>query len=208
MRANRASARRVSYEPMGKVCGSLAGGDRGAADEGGDGGRRSSDRWGEDFRRRAELPAGVAHAGSRAWRRSRQPKRSLEAAQRGPTMSAGASLGRTAIPGAGGPTSGPTGEPAPKAQSNFTDPESRIMKTSSEGCQQCYKRRDGGRSSGAPIIARLRWGHRPATGQLNRMLDEINETFGVEPAVVLRRCGLLQRAGSAGAGRSRHRRAR
>ena len=30
------------------------------------------------------------------------------------------------------------GEPLPKAQSNFTDPESRIMKTSAEGFQQCY----------------------------------------------------------------------
>ena len=30
------------------------------------------------------------------------------------------------------------GEPDEKAQDNFTDPESRIMKTSSEGFQQCY----------------------------------------------------------------------
>ena len=30
------------------------------------------------------------------------------------------------------------GEPKPKAQENFTDPESRIMKTSTEGFQQCY----------------------------------------------------------------------
>ncbi len=38
-------------------------------------------------------------------------------------MSTGASLGRTAIPGAGGPTERAYGEPEPKAQSNFTDPE-------------------------------------------------------------------------------------
>ena len=30
------------------------------------------------------------------------------------------------------------GEPDEKAQDNFTDPESRIMKTSTEGFQQCY----------------------------------------------------------------------
>ena len=30
--------------------------------------------------------------------------------------------------------------------------------------------------------SRLRWGHRPAQGQLVGMLDEINETFGVELA--------------------------
>ena len=34
------------------------------------------------------------------------------------------------------------GEPEEKAQSNFTDPESGIMKTSSEGFQQCSPSRN------------------------------------------------------------------
>ena len=36
------------------------------------------------------------------------------------------------------------GEPEDKAQSNFTDPDSAIMKTSAEGFQQCYNGAGGG----------------------------------------------------------------
>ena len=53
-------------------------------------------------------------------------------------MSAGASLGRTCNPRGGRPYKRAYGEPEPNAQSNFTDPQSQIMKTSSEGFQQCY----------------------------------------------------------------------
>ena len=52
-------------------------------------------------------------------------------------MSTGASLGRTAIPGAGGPTSGPTA-PEPKAQSNFTDPETPDHEDQQRGDSSSY----------------------------------------------------------------------
>ncbi len=42
------------------------------------------------------------------------------------------------------------GEPEAKDQTNFTDPESRIMRTSTEGYQQCYNAQavvDGGRAN-------------------------------------------------------------
>ena len=75
----------------------------------------------EELQRREQRLAAIQAAKAR-----------LEAAQRGQTMSAGASLGRTAIPGAGGPDKRAYGGPS-RRRSNFTDPESQIMKTSSEG---------------------------------------------------------------------------
>ena len=45
---------------------------------------------------------------------------------------------RDGVPGGGRPYKREYGEPDEKAQDNFTDPESRIMKTSTEGFQQCY----------------------------------------------------------------------
>ena len=113
----------------------------------------ADERWGEDFRG-DELPASC-NAGRSAWRRSRQPKRVWRRRNAGATMSAGAA-GRTAIPGAGGPTRA-YGEPVPKAQSNFTDPESQIMKLSSEGFQQCYNAQMA--AMGSAASSRLRWGH-------------------------------------------------
>ena len=57
---------------------------------------------------------------------------------------AGGSRDRTGTRRAVRRTSGGYGEPDEKAQSNFMNSESSIMKTSSEGYQQCYKRADGG----------------------------------------------------------------
>ena len=51
--------------------------------------------------------------------------------------------GQDRNPRGGRPYKRAYGEPEPKAQSNFTDPESQIMKTSSEGFQQCYKQGRG-----------------------------------------------------------------
>ena len=39
------------------------------------------------------------------------------------------------------------GEPEDKAQNNFTDPDSAIMKTGAEGFQQCYNAQVAGRAS-------------------------------------------------------------
>ena len=46
--------------------------------------------------------------------------------------------GQDRNPKGGPPYKQAYGEPDEKAQGNFTDPESSIMKTSSEGYQQCY----------------------------------------------------------------------
>ena len=138
---------------------SLAGGDRGASDEGGDGGRRRRRALGRGFPGR-RVARGVATQGEAPG--GDPGSQSAFGATRALDDERGREPGRTAIPGAGGPTSGAYGEPEPKAQSNFTDPESQIMKTSSEGFQQCYNAQmavDGEHQ----IIVALRWGHRPAT---------------------------------------------
>ena len=59
----------------------------------------------------------------------------------------GRTPGQGRNPKGGRPYKRAYGEPEPKAQSNFTDPESRIMNTSTEGFQQCYNAQtavDGG----------------------------------------------------------------
>ena len=50
----------------------------------------------------------------------------------------GCKPGQDRNPRGGQPYKRDYGEPEPKAQSNFTDPESRIMKTSGDGFHQCY----------------------------------------------------------------------
>ena len=62
----------------------------------------------------------------------------LEAAQRRADDERGRQPGQDRPAKGGRPYKRTYGEPEPKAQSNFTDPESRIMKTSTEGFQQSY----------------------------------------------------------------------
>ena len=131
------------------------------------------------------------NAGRSAWRRSRQPKRVWRRRNAGATMSAGARPDvQDRNPRGGRPYKRAYGEPEPKAQSNFTDPESQnIMKTSSEGFQQCYNAQMAVDGEHQIIVATQVGPQASDQGQLVGMLDEINETFGVEPAVVLADAG-------------------
>ena len=54
------------------------------------------------------------------------------------------------------------GEPEEKAQGNFTDPESRVMKTSSEGCRQCCNPREPEKRGIDGCVAPAREGRAPA----------------------------------------------
>ena len=94
--------------------------------------------YGRD-RRGDELPAELARRESRL-RTIRAARDRLEARQREQDKA----QGRTPDddPPAGGkrgrPFKRPFGEPPAKAQENFTDPDSRIMKCGSSGFEQCY----------------------------------------------------------------------
>ena len=72
-------------------------------------------------------------------------------------------------------------EPEPAAQSNFTGPDIRAIRTTVEGFQQRYKAQDGGRRS-APTHC-----HHRDRGQrlLPPLLDEVSESFEIEPEVVV-----------------------
>ena len=67
-----------------------------------------------------------------------EAKARLEARQRAMDDARGRKPGQDRNPKGGRPYKRAYGEPEAKAQSNFTDPQSRIMKTSTEGFQQCY----------------------------------------------------------------------
>ena len=60
-------------------------------------------------------------------------------------------------------------EPKPKAQDNFTDPESRIMKTSTEGFQQCYNAQAAVDAEARIIVATTVSNNASDTGQLHRL---------------------------------------
>ena len=123
------------------------------------------------------------------WRRLRKRKSVWRQRNARRMTRAGVSPARTAIPRGGQPYKRDYGEPDPKAQSNFTDPERRIMKTSTEGFQQCYNAQvavDGEHQ----LIVETDVGAQAADqGQMMPLLDEVQHRFGVEPEVVLADAG-------------------
>ena len=172
MRANASKRKAMSYERMGKEAARLQAEIEALltkagmvdAEEDGVGARISG----------ATSCPRSCNAGRSAWRRQAAKAR-LEAAQRGATMSAGASLGRTAIPGAGGPTSGPTASPSRSAE-QFHRSREPDLKTSSEGFQQCYNAQMAVDGEHQIIVATQVGPQASDQGQLVGMLDEINET--------------------------------
>ena len=102
-------------------------------------------RYGEDARG-DELPEELKRREDRL-AAIRAAKARLAAEQRAMDDARGRKPGQSRNPKGGKPYKREYGEPDAKAQSNFTDPESRIMKTSSEGFQQCCA---DGRGRGQP----------------------------------------------------------
>jgi hypothetical protein len=85
----------------------------------------------------------------------------------------------------GKPFKRPMGEPDPKAQDNFTDPESRIMKTSTEGYQQCYNAQAVVDAQSRIIVATTVGNNAADAGQLEPSLDAVRENLGADPKRVL-----------------------
>ena len=81
----------------------------------------------EELRRRKDRLAAIQAAKGR-----------LEARAREADDARGRKPGQDRNPKGGRPYKREYGEPKESAQDNFTDPESRIMKTSADGYQQCY----------------------------------------------------------------------
>jgi len=88
----------------------------------------------------------------------------------------------------------PFGQPEAKAQSNFTDPESRIMKTSQEGFQQSFSAQTVVDAQ-HQIIVETHVSNDPTDrGKLIPMLDAVEETYGQRPKEVLADAGYCTEA--------------
>ncbi len=144
-------------------------------------------RFGEALRG-DELPAELRRRQDRL-AAIRAAKGRLEAAQRVAHEARGRLPGQVRHPKGGNPYKRAYGEPEAKAQSNFTDPESRIMKTSTEGFQQCYNAQVAVDGDNQLLVATELTANASDQGELVGLLDEVKETFDEQPATVLADAG-------------------
>ena len=150
------------------------------------------ERYGEQMRG-DELPVELERREKRLTA-IEEAKARLEAAQREADDARGRKPGQDRNPKGGRPYKRAYGEPEPKAQSNFTDPESQIMKTSTEGFQQCYNAQTLVDEAHQIIVATDVEAQASDQGQMLPLLDEVSESFGVEPQVVLADAGSCNEA--------------
>ena len=149
-------------------------------------------RYGEQARG-DELPAELRQREKRL-AAIREAKERLEAAQRAADDARGRKPGQRRNPKGGRPYKRDYGQPDASAQSNFTDPESQIMNTSSEGFQQCYNAQTVVDETHQLIVATDVEANASDQGRLLPLLDEVSETFEVEPEVVLADAGYCNEA--------------
>ena len=175
MRANARKRKAMSYERMQKQETELGEQVRDLLNRATATDEDEDQRYGKD-RRGDELPDGLATRKKRLARIQAAMKR-LEERQ----MAADQETGRK--PGDDGPGSGKKGkpfkrlmgEPKPKAQENFTDPESRMMKTPTEGFQQCYNAQAMVDSEARLIVATTVSDNASDVGQLEPTLGACRE---------------------------------
>ena len=135
-----------------------------------------------------ELPAELRRRETRlAAIRAAQAR--LEAAARAADDARGRQPGEARNPRGGQPYKRAYGEPDAKAQSNFTDPQSGIMKTSSEGFQQCYNAQAAVDADNQLVVATEVTAKASDQGALPVLLDAVNETLGAQPETVLADAG-------------------
>ena len=154
--------------------------------------REEDERYGED-RRGDELPKELRRR--EGWLAAIEAaKQRLEAAQRAADDERGREPGQERNPKGGKPYKRAYGEVEEKAQSNFTDPESRIMKTSTEGFQQCYNAQVAVDGEHQIIVATEVTAKASDQGQMMGLLEEVEETFEETPKQVLADAGYCNEA--------------
>ena len=139
-------------------------------------------RFGEAFRG-DELPEELRRREDRL-AAIRAAKARLEARQREADDARGREPGSRRNRKGGQPYKRDYGEPDEKAQDNFTDPESRIMKTSSEGFQQCYNAQVAVEGENQLIVATEESSNASDQGRLVPLVDEVEATHGERPTLV------------------------
>ena len=95
--------------------------------------------------------------------------------------------------GRGGPYKRDFGVPEDKAQSNFTDPESRIMKTN-DGYQQCYNGQLAVDEDFQVIVANELTANASDQGVMLGLLDQVAGTLQEQPAGLLADAGYRKEA--------------
>ena len=128
----------------------------------------------EELRRRADRLAAIVAAKAR-----------LEAAQREADDARGRQPEWERNPKGGQPYKRAYGEPEDK--SNFTDPDSAIMKTGAEGFQQCYNAQVAVDGEHQLIVATELTSNGSDQGKMMGLLDEVKET--AQPETVLADAG-------------------
>ena len=192
VRANASKRKAMSYGRMVKEEARLKEEIEGLLGKAGAVDAEEDERYGEEARG-DELPAELQRREKRL-AAIQEAKARLEAAQRAGDEVRGRKPGQDRPRGGGRPYKRAYGEPEPKAQSNFTDPESRIMKTSTEGFQQCYNAQTVVDEAHQLIVATQVEAQPSDQGQMLPLLDEVSDTFGVEPEVVLADAGYCNEA--------------
>ena len=132
----------------------------------------------EELRRREDRLAAIRAARAR-----------LEARQREADEARGREPGSKRNRKGGRPYKREYGESDEKAQDNFTDPESRIMKTSSEAFQQCYNAQVAVEGEKQLIVATEVSSNASDQGRLVPLVDEVEATHGERPETVLADAG-------------------
>ena len=132
----------------------------------------------EELRRRADRLAAIVAAKAR-----------LEAAQREADDARGRQPEWERNPKGGQPYKRAYGEPEDKAQSNFTDPDSAIVKTGAEGFQQCYNAQVAVDGEHQLIVATELTTNANDQGAMVGLLDEVKDTFDTQPETVLADAG-------------------
>ena len=145
-------------------------------------------RYGKD-RRGDELPAELARREDRL-RMIRAARKRLEARQREADRKKGREPGDQDRTGKTGRRfQRAFGEPEAKAQENFTDPESRIMKRGSSGYEQCYNPQIAVDEAEQIIVATAVTQSASDVHQLEPLIEQIQETTGQHPDKMLADAG-------------------
>ena len=118
-----------------------------------------------------------------------QAKQRLEARQRELDDAKGRKPGQDRNPQGGRPYKRAYGEPEDKAQRNFTDPQSSIMKTSTEGFQQCYNAQLAVEGQSQLIVATQVTANGSDQGQMLPVLEQAKTNVGENPETVLADAG-------------------
>ena len=102
--------------------------------------------------------------------------------------------GQKRNPKGGRPYQREYGEPDGKAQDNFTDPQSRIMKTSADGFQQCYNAQLAVAGENQLIVAVAVASNASDQGRLTPLVEAVESTHGRRPETVLADAGYCHEA--------------